>query len=198
MQSIRVRRPRQLVTLVLSQRKREELELNSLSFPHRARDSLPKEWYRPQWLGFPTSVNIIKITSHKHAQRPFTQGMLLFFIYLVLYPYPSHTLLQSFPQPSPSPLIKWGLPEYPPTLTYQVSEGLGASSPIEARQGSPAIRTYPMYRQRLLGHPPLQLFAIHEDQAVHLLHMCGETQIQSVCVLRLMVQSLRALRVQVS
>ena len=172
MQSIRVRRPRQLVTLVLSQRKREELELNSLSFPHRARDSLPKEWYRPQWLGFPTSVNIIKITSHKHAQRPFTQGMLLFFIYLVLYPYPSHTLLQSFPQPSPSPLIKWGLPEYPPTLTYQVSEGLGASSPIEARQGSPARRTYPMYRLQLLRQSLLQLFVIYMKTKLHICYIC--------------------------
>jgi hypothetical protein len=51
----------------------------------------------------------------------------------------------------PPPLLLWvggGPPVYSPTLAHQVSVRLGASSPTEARQGSPARRTYPTDRQQ--------------------------------------------------
>ena len=38
----------------------------------------------------------------------------------------------------------------PPTLALQVCARIGTSSMTEARQGSPASRTYPKYRQQLL------------------------------------------------
>jgi hypothetical protein len=65
---------------------------------------------------------------------------------------PSHN-----PFPIPPPLLLWAdenPPGYPPpthpTLTLQVSTRLRASSPTEARQLSPARRTYPIYRQQIL------------------------------------------------
>lgn len=58
---------------------------------------------------------------------------------------------QSFPQsfppsPSPSPLGRCS-----PLPKLQVSARLGTSSPTEVRQSSSAKRTYPTYRQQLLG-----------------------------------------------
>jgi hypothetical protein len=66
------------------------------------------------------------------------------------------------PSSSPSPQHDLVLPGYPPNLALQVSVRLGASSPTEARQGSPVRRTHiqnnPTYRQQHLGYPPFQLF----------------------------------------
>lgn len=36
----------------------------------------PREWCRPQWSGLHTSVNLMKITLHKWAQRPVSQVIL--------------------------------------------------------------------------------------------------------------------------
>lgn len=33
----------------------------------------PMEWYSPQWVNLPTLINVIKIISHRHSQRPFSQ-----------------------------------------------------------------------------------------------------------------------------
>ena len=74
-------------------------------------------------------------------------------------------------------------PGYLSTLVHQVSARLGASSPTEGTQGSPARGTYPMDRQQLLRQPPLP----SEDQAAHLPHMCGEAQEQPVYAIWLVV-----------
>ena len=69
-------------------------------------------------------------------------------------PPPGHPLPQSFPR-SPSPLPFFFLwvcgasPGSPPILALQVSVSLVASFLTESRQGSPARRPYPMYRQQL-------------------------------------------------
>jgi hypothetical protein len=68
-------------------------------------------------------------------------------------PFSSHN---SFPQTPPLSFEHVGTPwVFFPTLAHQVSVRLGTSSPIEARQGSPARRTYLTYRQQLLGRPQL-------------------------------------------
>jgi hypothetical protein len=69
-------------------------------------------------------------------------------------PTPGHPSHYPFPiphPPLPSPLSRWGLPGYPLTLAHLDSVRLSTSSPTEARQGSSARRTYPIYRQQLLG-----------------------------------------------
>jgi hypothetical protein len=76
-------------------------------------------------------------------------------------------------------------------MAYQVSAGLGISSPTEARQGISARTTYPTYKQQLEIDPD-------EDQAAYLLYMGREAQVLPRCVLWLLVQSMRATRVQVS
>jgi hypothetical protein len=58
------------------------------------------------------------------------------------------------PSPIPHPFFseQVGVPMgTPPTLALQDSSRLGASSPTEARQDSPASRIHPTYRQQLLG-----------------------------------------------
>jgi hypothetical protein len=84
---------------------------------------------------------------------------------------PSHN-----PSPSPFPFSSGlvGPLQYPPqsNLALYVSDRLGASSPTEIRQSSPARKTYPRYRQQLLGIVPVPVVGNpHEDQAAHLLHM---------------------------
>ena len=55
---------------------------------------------------------------------------------------------------------------YQPALAHQVAVRLGASSPIEARQGSPKG---PKDRQQSQRQPLLPLLGVpHEDQAVQL------------------------------
>jgi hypothetical protein len=67
---------------------------------------------------------------------------------------------------------------YPPhTHTHQVTAGLGASSPTEARQGYPFRGSGSKDRQacnKLMGRQPLfQLLGEpHKDQVTHLLHRC--------------------------
>jgi len=83
----------------------------------------------------------------------FLRLFIFIFTYLLYILITPITLPQSFP--FPSPLSRWGGPGYPLTLTHQVSEGLGASSPTEARQGSPA-KTYPTYvRATAFGTIPM-------------------------------------------
>lgn len=56
----------------------------------------------------------------------------------------------------------------------QVTAGLGTSSPIEARQNSPLRGTGSTHWEQSEGKPSLQVLGNpHEDQAVHLVHMCG-------------------------
>jgi hypothetical protein len=61
------------------------------------------------------------------------------------------TILSQFPYPFFSEWVGTCPLDIPSTLTLQASTRLGASSPTEAGQGSPAKRTYPTYRQQLLG-----------------------------------------------
>jgi hypothetical protein len=65
-------------------------------------------------------------------------------------PLSGHPFLQFSPYPLPFSSEKLGYPGHSPTLAHRVSVRLGASSPTEARQDSPA-RTCPMDRQQLLG-----------------------------------------------
>ena len=67
-----------------------------------------------------------------------------------------------------NPRIPW----YQPTMALQVSLRLCASSSTEARQGSPARRTYSMYRQQLLGQPLIQLFGIHMKTQLDICYLC--------------------------
>ena len=65
---------------------------------------------------------------------------------------PSHPFPQFLlPSPFPSPSRGWEPPGYLSILAHQVSTGLDTSSFTEARQGSPARRTYPTDRQQLWG-----------------------------------------------
>ena len=71
----------------------------------------------------------------------------------LLAPSPSHSSQSPSPfrlSSFPSPLNEWGPLGYSSILIHQVSLELGTSSPTEARQGSPASRTYPTDRQQLL------------------------------------------------
>ena len=90
-----------------------------------------------------------------------------------------------------------------PTLTLQDSARLGASSPTKARQGNSDTRTYHIQATAfgIASAPVVQ--GPHEDQAVHSLHVWGslgpaEYVLFPVYVHWLMVQSMRAPRVQVS
>jgi hypothetical protein len=77
-----------------------------------------------------------------------------------------------FPPPFPLRKGKFSLQGVPTPLLPQLTVGLGTSSPIEARQGTPLGRTRSRDRQQTLDNHLLQLFGIlHEDQAAHLLHM---------------------------
>lgn len=123
--------------------------------------------------------------------------VLFFNLFFLLIDFPS----SSFPpsqshNTSPIPLSPsflgvcvWGIP-FPGTSSLCK---IGASSFTEARQGSPA-RTYPTQRQQLWGQP----LGPYEGQAAHLLHMCEETYVQPMNILWLVVQTLKAPRVQVS
>ena len=63
---------------------------------------------------------------------------------------PPPTILSLSPLPFSSDWVR-GPPGYPSTLALQVSARLNPSSSTEVRQGSPARRTHPIYRQQLLG-----------------------------------------------
>ena len=88
---------------------------------------------------------------------------------------PSALMVASFLLlPSASPLRKWRpLWVYPPPLAHKVSVGLGASSPTEARQSSPARRTYPTGNS-FWDIPAPVVQNPQEDQAARLLHICLE------------------------
>jgi hypothetical protein len=61
-------------------------------------------------------------------------------LYLLLTTHSQSSISQSFPTYLHFPLRGYGTHWYPPTLTHQVSVGLGISSPTETREGSPARR----------------------------------------------------------
>jgi hypothetical protein len=90
-------------------------------------------------------------------------------------------------------------PEYLSTLEHQLSAGLGASFPTKARLGSPARRTYPIDRQQLSGKSPIQLSVqpTWRTSCIYATYAWGVV-VQFVYVLWLVVQSLRAPRIQVS
>jgi len=73
----------------------------------------------------------------------------------------------------------------PPQPWHINFAGLGASSPTEASQGSPVKGMGSAGRQ--LETAPLQVLEdLHEDQAIHLLHMCecgGSLGLAHVCSL---------------
>jgi hypothetical protein len=60
---------------------------------------------------------------------------------------------------------------------------IGASSSTEYRQGSPARRTYPIYKKQLLGYL-FQLFRTHMKTKLFICYIyVGEAQVQAVYVL---------------
>jgi hypothetical protein len=72
----------------------------------------------------------------------------------------------------------WG-----PLLVLQVPVRLGGSSPTEARQGSPARKTYPTYRQQHLGYLLLQLFRFHMETKLYICYICPGGLRSSLCML---------------
>lgn len=97
------------------------------------------------------------------------------------------TYFRSCQIPSPSDLISspsptvfllsfssqyMGVPVYQQPLTLQVSVWLGASSPTEATEGSPARITYPTYCQLLLGYPRSSFSRPTWRASCISLHMC--------------------------
>lgn len=98
----------------------------------------------------------------------------LFTLHLYHCPLPSLPSYSPSPIPtSPSPLRGWSSSKYPPTLSHQASAELGPSSPTEARQGS------------------------HEDWAICLLHMCLGASFNTIYILWLVAQILKAAGVQI-
>ena len=88
------------------------------------------------------------------------------------------------PSPIPtshSPMSCWVSPGYPHTPAFQVSVRLGASSPTEARQGSPPRRTYPTYRQQL-WNSLLQLFETHMKTKLHICYIYVSRPRSSLCM----------------
>ena len=89
------------------------------------------------------------------SQKGFSSQYLVCFtssLYILLTAHLPVTPPTALPPPlSTAPLGSWS-PSLgiPPKLALQVSARAGASTPTEARQGSPA-RTYSTYRQQLLG-----------------------------------------------
>lgn len=96
------------------------------------------------------------------------------------------------PKPLPPPLRRGEvLCGYQPTLVPQVMAGLGTSFPSDARQGSPVRRTGSTGRQQSQGKSSTPVVRyLHEDQAVHLLHMCRGLGPALMCSSVLLVQSL--------
>ena len=76
----------------------------------------------------------------------------------------------------PPPLLLWvdggalGIPPPPPRQFKSLPAMLGASSPTEGR-GSPANRTYPKFRQQLLGQPSFQLFRTHMKTKLYIYYI---------------------------
>jgi hypothetical protein len=102
-------------------------------------------------------------------------------------PPPDHSIPQSsptIPLPFPSEQVRALLDI--PTPWHILSMRLGTSSPTEARQGSPARRTYPTYRQQVLGRgPDPVVWDPHEGQATYihsLYYVCsGKRSVSRVC-----------------
>ena len=100
---------------------------------------------------------------------------------------------------SPSPLRGWPPLGYLLALEHQVSVGLGTSSSTEAKTRQPSQKIISHIQATALGIAPAPVVQdTHENQAAHLLHMCGEAQVQPMYALWLVVQSLRAPRDQFS
>jgi hypothetical protein len=83
--------------------------------------------------------------------------LISFFDLFILYP--AHYPVPEKPSHNPSSIAPFFSSEhvcggagYSRTLTLQVTLRLGVFSPTEARKGSPTSRTYPTYRQQLLGY----------------------------------------------
>lgn len=89
----------------------------------------------------------------------------------------SHLLVTSLTQVPPLIpvlLLPWeggGPPEYPSTLVHQVSLGLCACSPTEARHGSPVRAPYSIDRQQLLGQSAADWSFSEESQLGSCLHV---------------------------
>ena len=94
--------------------------------------------------------------------------LFLNFIYSFIYLYLKRCL------PSPSPLREWPLSGIPPTLAHQVSARLGASSPIEARQGSPLgeqiLQSGCRFRECLCS----SCWGAHMENELHICYICAE------------------------
>jgi hypothetical protein len=124
-------------------------------------------------------MNNLSIATHTGSKWQ-TQGFFFPFNSLFTLP-PEHSNLLIVPppsqNPSPSPFSSEkgeSLPGYQPTLTHQVTARLGASS---SRQDSSVWEQDLLSGNRIRGSSPppvLQLSGdLHENQAAHLLHMCG-------------------------
>ena len=93
-------------------------------------------------------------------------------------------LPQSFPFRSSSPLGLCGAFLGICLYWYFLSVRLGASSPTEARQGSPGNRTHSTYRQQVLRSPLLCLSRIHIKVKLHIYYIWeggGRVQVSWFC-----------------
>lgn len=73
---------------------------------------------------------------------------------------------------SPFHLRGWGSPGYPPTLTHQVSAGLGASSPTEAGQGALFENGFPQSGNSFMDSPYSSCWGIHMEIELYICYIC--------------------------
>jgi hypothetical protein len=76
-----------------------------------------------------------------------------------------------------SPLSRWGSLGITLPWHFKSLQGYVLPSPEEASQGSPARKTYPIYRQQLLGYPPLLLLGTHMKTKLHIYYIYAGTKI---------------------
>lgn len=97
-----------------------------------------------------------------------------------------------------SPLSRWGSLGITLPWHFKSLQGYVLPSPEEASQGSPARKTYPIYRQQLLGYPPLLLLGTHMKTKLHTCYIWVVKPRFTLCIFFSWWFRLRAPRVQVS
>lgn len=109
-------------------------------------------------------------------------------LYLISFSHPNrcHLLFPtSWSVPTSLSFLLWNSappPSYISTMIHQVSAGIGASSPTEARQGQPCWGRDFTVRHQLWRQSPNQLLGhSNGDRAVYLLHCPGSLGPAHVC-----------------